>query len=240
MPVVSQHQRPVLAVGDQPVRPADVEQVVRAVMNNGADPARTHQPLNDPVGQPRPASDSPGWPPAFRGTRHRRGPAFRGTRRRRRRGWGQDPGGIEMDNHRRPLITAQAAGRILPISQRRQGDLGQPHQRISGACPLGSGNRLDRGVDDRAPLRIQPCAQPPSAVGSPGSGHILGGLRLGLVVIDGAQAADQHLQLGGRAVPGCLDQIIDERGLTGLVKLGDPADRACLRIRQPPRSHLGG
>ena len=65
MPVLTQHQGSVLAVGDQPVRSSDVEQVRCAVVDHGADPARAHQPLNDPVGQPRAAGDPPVWPAAF-------------------------------------------------------------------------------------------------------------------------------------------------------------------------------
>jgi hypothetical protein len=53
-------------------------------------------------------------------------------------------------------------------------------------------------------------------------------------VLDGAQAADQRLQMPGRTVPGRLDQILDE---PVLAVVGEQGDRPHLRIGQPPGPH---
>jgi hypothetical protein len=60
-----------------------------------------------------------------------------------------------MDDNRRAFVAPQASVRILGVRQGDQADFGEAHERVGVAEAFRACNRLDRSVDDRAPLGIE-------------------------------------------------------------------------------------
>ena len=84
-------------------------------------------------------------------------------------------------------------------------------------------------------LRVQACGQVPAAVIGPGVAEVFAGVGVLVVVVNSAKPAHQDLQLGGGAVVGDLDQVLNQLLLTWAV---EAADRAGLGERQPAGPHL--
>ncbi len=57
MTVLTRQQRPVLPVGDEAMGAPDIQHIGCAVLEHGADPTLTQQPLHHPVRKTRPTRD---------------------------------------------------------------------------------------------------------------------------------------------------------------------------------------
>jgi hypothetical protein len=143
-----------------------------------------------------------------------------------------------VDDDRGLFFAAQQPGRLGPLVDRGERDLGHPGQRLGGGEVLGSADRLQRGGDQGAGFGFGPGRPGPPAVRGPAVAEVV--LRRRFVVgesVDGAQAADQGLDLPDGAVPGGHQQAVDQFGFTGC---GDSGDRAGVGIGDPAGGHLRG